>query len=147
MATELVAPYVLEYTYRRSTGPVVGEFLAGLKEKRIRGVKTREGKVLVPPAEFDPETGEALAELVEVAETGTVTSWAWASSPRARQPLGHPFAWALVRLDGADTAILHAVDAKTPERMKTGVRVRVRWKEQRAGEIQDIACFDLEGGA
>ena len=65
-------------------------------------------------------------------------------SPRQRHPLGHPFAWALVRLDGADTSMLHALDAGDPERMATGMRVRVRWRPERVGEIQDIACFEPE---
>jgi hypothetical protein len=138
----LSAPYVLEYTYRRSVGPVIGAFLAGLREGRILGVRTPTGRVLVPPVEYDPESGDATSDLVEVAVTGVVTTWAWVSEPRPRQPLDRPFAWALVRLDGADTALLHAVDAGVPGRMATGMRVRVRWSAQRVGAIHDIACFE-----
>jgi uncharacterized OB-fold protein len=50
-----------------------------------------------------------------------------------------------VRLDGADTAMLHAVDAGSIDAMKTGMRVRVRWRAERTGEIGDIACFEAEG--
>lgn len=142
----LRAPYVLEYTYRRSTGPVIGRFLAALREGRIEGARTASGKVLVPPAEYDPESGEAVTGLVPVGDRGTVTTWAWISEPRANQPLDRPFAWALIKLDGADTALLHAVDAGSPERMATGLRVRARWSEQRTGTIRDIACFEIEGG-
>ncbi len=143
----LRAPYVLEYAYRRSTGPVIGRFLAALREGRIEGVRTASGKVLVPPVEYDPESGEAIVSFVPVAATGTVTTWAWVSEPRPRQPLSRPFAWALVKLDGADTALLHAVDAESPERMATGMRVRVRWAAERVGSIHDIACFEPEDGA
>lgn len=101
----------------------------------------------MPPTEYDPLTSEPLDEFVEVAESGVVTTWAWVPSPRKNQPLDRPFAWALVRLDGADTAILHAVDAGDESRMRTGMRVRVRWRESTAGEIQDIACFEPEEGA
>jgi uncharacterized OB-fold protein len=142
----LRAPYTLEYTYRRSTGPVVGRFLTGLREGRLEGARTASGRVLVPPTEYDPESGEAVVDFVPVAETGTVTTWAWVSAPRPGQPLEKPFAWALIRLDGADTALLHAVDAGSAERMSTGVRVQVRWRAERRGEIQDIVCFDLVGG-
>ena len=31
-------------------------------------------------------------------------------------------------------------------RMATGMRVRVKWRDKRAGEIQDIACFVPEEG-
>jgi uncharacterized OB-fold protein len=144
----LSAPYVLEYTYRRSVGPVIGAFLAGLREGRIMGVRTASGRVLVPPVEYDPESGEAVGDLVEVAALGVVTTWAWVSAPRPHQPLDRPFAWALVRLDGADTALLHAVDAGDPAAMATGMRVRVRWSAERTGTIHDIACFEpVTGGA
>lgn len=142
----LSARYVLEYTYERSVGPVIGRFLAGLGERRIEGVRTRSGKVIVPPLEYDPDDGESLDEFVEVGDRGVVTAWSWITDPRPHQPLDRPFAWALVRLDGADTAMLHAVDAGSPEAMKTGMRVRVRWKEQPSGNILDIACFEPEEG-
>jgi hypothetical protein len=142
----LSAPYVLAYTYRRSVGPVIGRFLTGLREGRIEGIRTPAGRVLVPPVEYDPESGEALADFVPVGTSGVVTTWAWMGEPRPGQPLDRPFAWALVRLDGADTALLHAVDAGSPARMATGMRVRVRWSEARVGAIGDIACFEPEEG-
>jgi uncharacterized protein len=142
----LVAPNILEYPYTRTVGPVLGRFMTGLREGRIEGVRTNDGRVLVPPAEYDPVTSEALDEFVEVGQAGVVTTWAWVSEPRANQPLDRPFAWALIRLDGADTALLHAVDAGNEARMATGMRVLVKWRDEREGEIQDIACFVPEEG-
>ncbi|HEX4539555.1 MAG TPA: OB-fold domain-containing protein [Acidimicrobiales bacterium] len=142
----LVAPNILEYPYTRTVGPVLGRFMTGLRDGRIEGVRAQDGRVLVPPAEYDPVTSEALDEFVEVGQAGVVTTWAWVSEPRANQPLARPFAWALIRLDGADTALLHAVDAGDEARMATGMRVRVQWRDERAGEIQDIACFVPEEG-
>jgi uncharacterized OB-fold protein len=137
----LSAKYVLEYTYTRSVGPVIGRFLTALREGRIEGARTSGGRVLVPPTEYDPDTGEAVGELVEVGQAGVVQTWAWVTEPRSQNPLTRPFAWALVKLDGADTALLHAVDAGSRESMVTGMRVRVKWAERRSGRIQDIACF------
>ncbi len=96
----------------------------------------------MPPVEYDPVTAEEIRDLVEVAPTGTVTTWAWNHAPRRGQPLGTPFAWILVRLDGADTALLHALDAPGPDAVHTGMRVRVRWAPERSGAITDIACFE-----
>ena len=143
----LSAPYVLEYTYRRSVGPVLGRFLGALRDGRIEGVRTRSGKVLVPPAEYDPETGDPVGEPVEVGDAGVVTTWAWVSTPRPGQPLTVPFAWALVKLDGADTSMLHAVSVASRDEMRTGMRVKARWRAERVGGIGDIACFEVEGGA
>ena len=66
---------------------------------------------LPPSAEYDPVTYEPLAEMVPVSAVGTVVSWTWQPEPLEGQPLDRPFAWALIKLDGADTPLLHAVDA------------------------------------
>src|SRR5260370_42041208 len=137
----LVAPNILEYPYTRTVGPVLGNFLTELREGRIIGIRTRDGRVMVPPAEYDPETGEDLNEFVPVGDAGVVTTWCWVVEPRAKHPLAHPFAWALIRLDGADTAMLHAVDARSEARMATGMRVKAKWRQERVGEIRDIDCF------
>ena len=137
----LTASHVMEYPYRRSLGPVLGRFFTGLRDGKIEGTRTREGRVLVPPSEYDPDTGAAVDGFVEVGMSGVVTTWAWVSQPLESHILDRPFAWALIRLDGADTAMLHAVDAGDSERMRTGMRVTVRWNETRGEGIRDIACF------
>ena len=140
--TPLTAPHELEYTYTRSVGPVIGRFLGELQQRRIVGVRTATGRVLVPPQEYDPDTGDAVADFVEVGPAGVVETWAWVSKPRAKHPLRHPFAFALIRLDGAHTSMLHVVDAGDESRMSTGLRVRPRWRDETLGEIHDIACFE-----
>ncbi|MEU9106874.1 OB-fold domain-containing protein [Streptomyces xanthophaeus] len=142
----LRAPLVVEFPFTRSLGPVQSAFLTGLREGVVLGVRTSDGKVMVPPAEYDPVTAEEIRDLVEVGATGTVTTWAWNGRPRPHQPLGTPFAWVLVKLDGADTALLHALDVPGPESVRTGMRVRVRWAAQRSGAITDIACFEPHEG-
>lgn len=138
--------HVLEYPYRRSLGPVLGRFFTSLRARRIEGVRSADGRVLVPPEEYDPETAAPLSDFVEVGPEGTVETWCWVSRPRAGQPLDRPFAFALIRLDGADTALLHAVDAVEPARMRTGLRVRPRWAAEPRGGILDIECFEpVEG--
>jgi len=138
----LSAPHILECEYKRSLGSLLGRFFTGLRDHRIEGVRTRQGKVLVPPAEYDPFTGESTtADFVEVGPAGVVTSWAWVHEPRPKHPLAKPFAFALIRLDGADTAMLHAVDAGDGSKMSTGMRVTAKWAEETRGRILDIACF------
>lgn len=141
-ADVLVADHAIEYTYTRSTGPIIGAFLTALRDCRFVGVRGSDGRVLVPPTEYDPVTAEDLDEIVEVADTGVVTTWAWNESPLDGQPLAHPFAWALVRLDGADTAFLTAVDCGSADAINTGDRVRARWAAERVGSIRDLECFE-----
>ncbi|AWS40947.1 Zn-ribbon domain-containing OB-fold protein [Streptosporangium sp. 'caverna'] len=143
-ARNLEAQYVLEFPggYTRTTGPVIGRFLTELRDGRIVGVRTAEGRTLVPPLEYDPATGDAVTEeFVEVGPGGTVESWSWVHAPRKAHPLDRPFAWALIRLDGADTALVHAVDAGDVKSMRPGLRVRPRWRAERTGHITDIESF------
>lgn len=136
--------FAMELMYRRSLGPVVGAFFTGLRDGRVLASRTAAGRVICPPLEYDPDTGDAVDDLVEVGTAGEVTAWAWVGEPRRKHPLDGPFAWALIRLDGADTAMVHALDAGSPEAVSTGMRVQVRWADERVGAITDIACFEPE---
>ena len=143
MSELLRQQFELGYTYTRSTGPIVGRFLTELKQCRIVGTRGDDGRVYVPPMEFDPVTASALSEFVEVADTGEVVTWCWVSEPRDSHPFDQPFAWAMVKLDGADVPMVHAVVAARSD-MATGLRVRARWAAERRGFITDIECFEPE---
>ncbi len=139
----LSAPLRLSFDYTRSVGPLLSQFFTALRERRILGVRGSDGRVLVPPAEYDPVTYEGLTEIVPVSSVGTVVSWSWQPQPLEGQPLDRPFAWALIKLDGADTALLHAVDAGSSDAISTGARVHVHWADEPVGAITDIAYFTL----
>lgn len=139
----LSAPLRLSFDYTRSVGPTLSQFFTALRERRIVGTRGSDGRVYVPPAEFDPVTYERLTEIVPVSSVGTVLSWTWQPEPLEGQPLDRPFAWALIKLDGADIALLHAVDAGSSDAISTGERVHVHWVDEPAGAITDIAYFGL----
>jgi uncharacterized OB-fold protein len=140
--TSLSAPLNVEFDYTRSLGPILGRFMTGLRDRRIEGIRGDDGRVHVPPVEYDPITARKLTDWVRVASAGTVQTWSWVPEPDEGQPLQQAFAWALIKLDGADTAMLHAVDVASPAQMHTGMRVRVRWAAEPKGSIHDIACFE-----
>ncbi len=140
--TVLRAPMVIEYPFSRTTGPIIGAFLTGLREGVLIGIRGSDGRVLMPPMEYDPNTSESLTELVEVGQEGEVVSWSWAPGRRYQPIVGRPFAWALIKVDGTDTPMLHAVDVASADNMSTGMRVQVRWRAEREGHIRDIECFE-----
>jgi uncharacterized OB-fold protein len=144
----LHASHRLEYPYSRSVGPVIGAFLTGLRDGRLLGVQGSGGSVIVPPTEYDPTTAEDTGDLVEVGPGGAVESWAWVAEPRPKHPLSRPFAWALIRLDGADTALLHVVDSGGPDNLSRGDRVTVKFRPaaERVGAMTDIEAFVPEAG-
>ena len=142
MSQPLQAPLEIQFDYTRSLGPVLSQFMTALAGGRILGARGADGRVHAPPFEYDPVSSEPPRELIEVGPEGIVVSWSWMPEPLEGQPLDGPFAWALIRLDGADTAMLHAVDAGSAAAMRTGLRVRPRWAASRTGSIRDIACFE-----
>ncbi len=132
---------VIEYPFVRTTGPVVGAFLTGLREAVLVGIRRVDGTVMVPPVEYDPVTSESLTEVVEVSSTGTIVSWTWVDPPRPGSPWDTPHGLALVLLDGADTPLLHGVLVDSADELATGLRVEAVWRDERVGHITDLVGF------
>ncbi len=140
----LRADHSLEFPYIRATGPILGRFFTEIRDNgKFVGVKTSTGRVICPPVDVDPDSLDDLSveDIVEVGTSGVVTTWSWLSEARPKNPLDKPFAWALIQLDGSDTALLHAVDAGSESAMSTGMRVKATFIDERKGDIHDIACF------
>ncbi len=140
----LIEQHVLEYPggYTRSVGTAVSRYLTGLRDGVIVGVRIGDGRVMVPPTEYDPETGAALDEYVEVGPAGTVVAWTWVSEPRSgKHHLTKPFAFALVRPDGADVPMVHVVDVAAADEMAVGMRVMPRWASERVGYVTDLDAW------
>ncbi len=138
----LRAEFDLNFTYTRTTGPVIGRFFTELRDRKLVGIKGSDGSVICPPTEYDPKTAAELNEFVDLEPTGTVKTWSWVKQPREKHPLDKPFAWALIQIDGADTSMLHAVDGASEDTMSTGMKVKIRWADETTGRINDIACFE-----
>lgn len=137
-----VSPFSLAYTYKRSLGPILTQFATGLRDGRILGARTPSGRVLVPARECDPDTGASVeAALVPVASVGTVVGCTEAAAPDDC-PSDRPFAWSLVKLDGADTPWLH----RCVGAVQVGTRVRAVWATERTGAVTDIRWFEPGDG-
>jgi hypothetical protein len=135
---------VMEFPYKHSTGETVGRFLAGLKlQKKIWGQRVSGQGVVVPPTGYSEIDASAGGEWVEVKETGTVTAVAKVHKPiEGLHPSATPFAFVLVKLDGADTGLAHIV-REDLAKLRVGTRVQAVWQadDQRCGSIRDIDCF------
>ena len=137
----LRADVVVEYPFTRTTGPIVGAFLTGMREGILLGVRRPDGTILVPPTEYDPASSDPLTEMVEVGQAGVVETWTWVDPPRPQSPWDAPHGLAMIRLDGADTPMLHGVLVDSPAEMFTGMRVEAVWAAERVGHISDLAGF------
>ena len=140
----LRAPFELAYNYKRSSGPVMSKFFEALGKQKILGTKSSAGKVFSPAAEFDPETKEPLKEMIEVGPGGVVESFSWIEDPKHHHLIKEPFAFALIKLDGADTSMLHMVTQCNEADLRIGSRVKANWSEIQEQRITDIKFFTLE---
>jgi uncharacterized OB-fold protein len=142
----MYAESALDFPYKHSTGETIGRFLAGLRDqKTIWGRRAAGLGVVVPPHGYSEADGSTAGEWVAVSSAGTVTAVAVVREPIANlHPTQRPFAFVLVQLDGADTALAHVVTDR-PEDVRVGSRVEAVWKpdDARTGSILDIACFRL----
>jgi uncharacterized OB-fold protein len=122
--------------FRYAAGEAGSRFLAALRdESRVLGGRcTSCGRVFVPLRSYCATCGSGTFEEIEVGPGGTVQAW----TARADGTV-----FALVRLDGADTALLHRLLAD-PARSRSGMRVRARFAAERRASILDIAGFEPE---
>ena len=80
-----------------------------------------------------------LAADTECGPAGTLESFTVAHVGIDGESLAEPVTWATVKLDGADTVMVHRlIDSPSPE---IGMRVRTVVREQRTASIDDLEGF------
>jgi len=66
------------------------------------------------------------------------------NAPRPHHLLQSPFAFALIKLDGADTAMLHMISDCDESDLGVGKKVLPVWSENPTESITDINYFILQ---
>lgn len=132
----------------RYTPGVAGEvFLTALRDRgAILGSRCQACAFTYAPARLFCE--RCFAELsadVEVGPGGTLESFTIGFVGVEGEPLDVPVTLGLVKLDGADTVLLHFVVDAGDEVLEIGERVEVvvRQPQERTGSILDILGFRL----
>lgn len=120
-------------TFIYAAGKTATRFLAGLRdEKRIYGSRCpRCQRVLVPARSLCPRCGLDTEAWVEVGPGGILTAF----TERGGQKFG------LIRLDGADTDLVHRLGGAEVSSWHAGMRVEAVFAPERKGHILDIAYF------
>lgn len=144
--TGIVTPVQLHYTH--TAGFAERRFLRGLKEGRFVGRRRSNGpEVYVPPRDYCPADGVPMGEYVDVADTGTVTTFGIVNVPFAGQKITPPYVTAYILLDGADLPIQHLVLGSEASAVRMGMRVRAVWRpaEERSYSMASITHFEPTG--
>lgn len=119
-----------------AAGAAGSRFLTALRDMRILGSHCVAcARVLAPLRSFCPKCGADRLRDVEIGPEGTVVSW----TERA-----DGVTFALVRLDRADTPLLHRLLGVA----RRDARVRPRFATERHGGILDLIGFEpIDGGS
>jgi hypothetical protein len=126
-------------------GDTASKFFISLRDARkiIAPRCGKCGKVFMPPRKVCPACFTENTDWVDVSDEGTVVSYS-VSRRRLEAIPGDkkvPVIWGLIKLDGADTALLHYLDEVDPGSLTIGMRVKAVFAESRTGGIRDISHF------
>ncbi len=124
-------------------GDTASKFLTTIRdEQKIMGTKCDKcQRVFIPPRKVCPTCFKSNKEWVSISDEGTVQAFTVARRQLAALPQKVPVCFALIKLEGADTALLHYISEVDPADIKIGMRVKARFAEERQGTIKDIDYF------
>jgi len=147
----IVSRQVLSIPQRFATGPAMGRFLRELRDnKRIMANKCPKcGRHQLPPREVCAVCRVEATEWEELGPEGTVRDFDvvyYASpDPLTGDTRETPYVACWADLDGTQGAapLWHLLDAPDLSQVRSGLRVRVVFAEERTGRIEDIQHFEI----
>ena len=153
----LVLMKVISVDHRFATGPVMGKFLKGLKEKKILANKCPKCKRLqLPPREVCAECRVRVEEFVEVGPKGNVRMLEYtyyaSPDPLTGKTRETPYGNAYISLEGCTghEIFAHYIRPDQLDRIqlgwdeRKGTIVRPVWAEERSGSLYDIKYFEID---
>jgi uncharacterized OB-fold protein len=137
----------IKVPYQWHAGEYATYFYKQLREKKIWGTKCPKcGKVYVPPKKICIECFKQCREWVELSDTGTLLTYTIVRySEPLIQPREPPFAYGIIKLDGADTGMVHFLGEVDFDKIKVGMRVKAVFNENPEGNYLDIKYFKPVG--
>jgi hypothetical protein len=139
---------IVDVPYAYNAGYYVSKYLKELEEsKRIIGIKCPKcGKVYVPPRVVCKDCFTKNEEFVFVSDEGTLMAYTITTvpytDPNTGEPKKLPFTAAYIRLDGSDTNLMHCLEEEDEKKIRTGMRVKAVFSENRTGDhFTDIKFF------
>lgn len=125
--TVLACPISLDYAY--SAGQSASRFLRAIAEGKLLGQRCPvDGRVYFPSRGACPMHGVTFGDdVVELSDKGTIVTFSIVRVPSQNIALPLPYITVNVLLDGADTILIHVLDAKL-EDVHMGMRVQAVWK-------------------
>ena len=133
----------IKIPYSWPAGKLGSHFLATLRDRmQILGLRCPScEKVLVPPTPC-LSCNRVGTEWVQVGPQGVLETWTVVRMPVSSiQVLPVPYAVGVIRLDGADTGLVHLVGDVNFDELRSGIRVEPVFSQDRRGHILDVRYF------
>jgi uncharacterized OB-fold protein len=126
-----------------TVGNTGNKFLTEIRDnKALMGIKCPScKKIYIPPRLHCPACFVKMSEWVKLTGKGTLDTYTVVRYPEPYMPKEPPFAYGVIKLDGADTGIVHLLGGVDLDKIKVGMKMEPVFKEQREGSILDIEYF------
>ncbi|WP_040789714.1 Zn-ribbon domain-containing OB-fold protein [Nocardia paucivorans] len=120
------SPFAMDYTFVAGIGR--STFLRGMRERKLlaRRCGTCE-RVYLPAPRFCSRCLVELSEPFELDGVGTVSTFCTVNFPFPGQVFDPPYVVAYIRVDGADTRLMHLIREIDPAEVRIGMRVEPVW--------------------
>lgn len=144
-------PITVDVPYRFAAGKYLAKFLIEMRDNGVfYGIKCPScGRVQVPPRVVCAQCHMKNESWIKLGNEGTLKGFTIMhmplTDPTSGKPHQPPFAYGTLNLDGCDSGIDHMINpAADLAAIKVGMRMRValRPKQERIGDLSDILYFD-----
>ena len=139
----LKAYYKMEAEFDYSYGRISQFFKELMENEKIMGTKCPKcGVVFCPPTSDCPKCW-VTTDWVEIGPKGILLHYTIIGLPPLWVKRRVPFTLGLIKLDGADTGLMHFVNETDKAKLRNGLRVKAVFAQERKGYITDIEHFEI----
>lgn len=140
---ELVRSGRIKVPYQWWVGETGGHFFTTLKEegKILGSYCSKCDMVFLPPRKTCGRCFYEKMEWREVSDQGELITFTIPKEKTETHPLPEPFAYGVVKLQGADTGLTHLIAEFDEKTLKIGDKVKAVFNENKQGNILDIKYF------
>jgi len=133
----------IKVPYSWAAGKVASRFYLGLRERKIYGLRCPNcNLVYVPPKKVCHRCFSELTEWVRVSDEGILQTFTIVHYHEpALHPVKAPFAYGIIKLDGADTGLVHLIGEANLSDLKEGMRLKAVFRDRPEGNYLDIKYF------
>ncbi len=136
----------ITFTYKNRVGHALEQYINGLKERKILGVKCPTcKKVYVPPRTVCGKCHKHIDQMVEVDQEGILKNFTIAHVSIVNGEITdaqQPYIIGLIKLKGASSLISGIIKISSLNDVKTGMKVKAVWKNTPQGDYNDLAYFE-----